>query len=139
MVKCIKYVMLMKINIGFCFLFVLQEFFFNILFFFQFVYYEGENINIENFLLFYGVVIFIFFILYSVGKFVNFLIYFSFSLLFKQEMGSILMRFKSLFRCEVVLRKFICKVRRNGKKIQGVVNVIVSLYMLLYKQFVFCC
>lgn len=125
MVKCIKYVMFMKINIGFCFLFVLQEFFFNILFFFQFVYYEGENINIENFLLFYGVVIFIFFILYSVGKFVNFLIYLSFSLLFKQEMGSILMRFKSLFRCEVVLRKFKCKVRRNEEKIQGVVNVIV--------------
>lgn len=115
-VKRIKYVMLMKINIGLCFSFVLQELPFNILLFLQFAYHEGENTNIENLSLFHGVVTSILSISYSVGKPVNLLIYSSLSSSFKQEMGSILLKFKSLFRCEVVSRKSKRKVRRNEEK-----------------------
>lgn len=115
-VKRIKYVMLMKINIGLCFSFVLQELPFNILLFLQFAYHEGGNTNIENLSVFQGVVTSILSISYSVGKPVNLLIYSSLSSSFKQEMGSILMKFKSLFRCEVVPRKSKRKVRRNEEK-----------------------
>lgn len=112
-VKRIKYVMLMKINIGFCFSFVLQELPFNILLFLQLAYHEGENAHIENFSLFHGVTTSILSISYSIGKPVNLLIYSSLSSSFKQELGSFLMRLKSLFECAVVPRTFKHKVRRK--------------------------
>lgn len=59
----------------------------------------GGNTNIGNLLLFHGVPTSILSISFSIGKPVNLLIYSSLSLSFKQEMGSILMRLKSLFGC----------------------------------------
>lgn len=112
-VKRVKYVMLMKINIGLCFSFVLQELPFNVLLFLQFAHHEGESTNIGNLSLFHGVATSILSISYSIGKPVNLLIYSSLSSSFKQEMGSILMRLKSLFRGEVVPRTSTHKVRRK--------------------------
>lgn len=77
--KQVKYVVLMKVNIGFGFFFVLQEFLLIFIFLFQFVYYYIEW---GNFIKFQSVVILVLLIFYSIGKFVNFFIYFSLSFLF---------------------------------------------------------
>lgn len=77
--KQVKYVVLMKVNIGFGLFFVLQEFLLIFIFLFQFVYYYIEW---GNFIKFQSVVILVLLIFYSIGKFVNFFIYFSLSFLF---------------------------------------------------------
>lgn len=77
--KQVKYVVLMKVNIGFGFFFVLQEFLLIFIFLYQFVYYYIEW---GNFIKFQSVVILVLLIFYSIGKFVNFFIYFSLSFLF---------------------------------------------------------
>lgn len=77
--KQVKYVVLMKVNIGFGLFFVLQEFLLIFIFLFQFVYYYIEW---GNFIKFQSVVILVLLIFYSIGKFINFFIYFSLSFLF---------------------------------------------------------
>lgn len=85
--KQVKYVVLMKVNIGLGLSFVLQELPLTFIFLFQFAYHYTEW---GNFIKFQSVATSVLSISYSIGKPVNFLIYSSLSSSFRQELKYLL-------------------------------------------------
>lgn len=84
----VKYVVLMKVNIGLGLSFILQELPLTFIFLFQFAYHYSSW---GNFIRFQSVATSIMSISYSIGKPVNFLIYSSLSSSFRQELKHLLL------------------------------------------------
>lgn len=84
----VKYVVLMKVNIGLGLSFILQELPLTFIFLFQFAYHYSSW---GNFIKFQSVATSILSISYSIGKPVNFLIYSSLSSSFRQELKHLLL------------------------------------------------